>query len=91
VTVDAIDNGIDNYPKDVKPRFNNYKTDLASRVGRLNPQWWDKESDFDGKFKLAMEICKEEFLHTILVEMMGGVASIPFVKQAFNNGLYGEG
>lgn len=91
VTVDAIDNGIDNYPKDVKPKFNYYKTDLASRVGRLNPQWWDQEGDYDAKFKVGMEICKEEFLHNLLVEMMGGVASIPIVRQSFESGLFGDG
>jgi uncharacterized UPF0160 family protein len=36
--IDAIDNGIPQYPGDIKPRYTN-RTDLSSRVGALNPAW----------------------------------------------------
>lgn len=91
ITLDAIDNGIDRYPKDVKPKYNYYKTDLASRVGRLNPQWWDEECDFDGQFRVAMGLCKDEFLHNLKTEVMSGVASIPIVNAAYEEGLKGDG
>lgn len=44
VTLDAIDNGIDQYPKDVKPRYRFYHSHLAARVSRLNPNFWDDEN-----------------------------------------------
>jgi uncharacterized UPF0160 family protein len=36
--IDAIDNGISQYPTDIKPRYRS-RTDLSSRVGALNPAW----------------------------------------------------
>ncbi len=36
--IDAIDNGISQYPKDIKALYKN-RTDLSSRVGHLNPAW----------------------------------------------------
>lgn len=36
--IDAIDNGISQYPNDIKPLYKN-RTDLSSRVGHLNPAW----------------------------------------------------
>lgn len=85
VTLDAIDNGIDRYPKDVKPKYEYYKTDLASRVGRLNPSWWDDSNPekFDQHFNKAMELCKEEFLEKVKVEVMAGIASYSIVEEAF--------
>lgn len=85
VTLDAIDNGIDRYPKDVKPKYDYYKTDLASRVGRLNPAWWDDPTPemFDQNFEKAMAICKEEFLEKVKVEVMAGIASYSIVEEAF--------
>ena len=87
VTIDAIDNGIDRYPKDVKPKYENYRTDLASRVGRLNPSWWDDPtpSSFDANFSQAMDICKEEFLHQLKTEIMAGIASFVLVEEAIAN------
>lgn len=36
--IDAIDNGISQYPADIKARYRS-RTDLSSRVGALNPPW----------------------------------------------------
>lgn len=36
--IDAIDNGISQYPTDIKPLYRS-RTDLSSRVGALNPAW----------------------------------------------------
>ena len=36
--IDAIDNGISQYPTDLKPRYR-LRTDVSSRVGYLNPAW----------------------------------------------------
>lgn len=88
VTLDAIDNGIDRYPKEVKPRFEFYKTDLACRVGRLNPGWWDdpKPETFTQNFERAMAICKEEFLDKLKGDVMGSLASRVYVEEAFTKG-----
>lgn len=61
-SLDAIDNGIDRYPKEVKPKYKNYSTDLASRVGRMNQAFWDDESiSTDDRFHEAMKLCKADF------------------------------
>lgn len=87
VTLDAIDNGIDRYPKDVKPKYDYYKTDLASRVGRLNPAWWEEPSTdaYYTNFLKAMDLCKDEFLEKLKVEVMGTIASGVIVEQAFKD------
>ncbi len=36
--IDAIDNGISQYPTDLKPRYR-LRTDVSARVGYLNPAW----------------------------------------------------
>jgi len=36
--IDGIDNGVAQYPNDIKPKYINH-TDLSSRVGALNPAW----------------------------------------------------
>ena len=36
--IDGIDNGVQQYPADIQPRYRN-RTDLSSRVGWLNPAW----------------------------------------------------
>jgi uncharacterized UPF0160 family protein len=88
VTIDAIDNGIERYPKEVKPKYDYYRTDLASRVGRLNPNWWDDPTmaSFDINFEKAMALCKEEFVERLTQEVMSNIASVVFVEQAFKEG-----
>lgn len=41
--IDAIDNGISQYPTDIKAKYHS-RTDLSSRVGALNP-WWNQSTD----------------------------------------------
>ena len=36
--IDAIDNGIHQYPTDLQPKYR-IRTDISSRVGYLNPAW----------------------------------------------------
>lgn len=42
--VDAVDNGYDQYPKEVKPLYK-INSHLATRVARLNPSSYEKASD----------------------------------------------
>lgn len=58
--VDAIDNGIERYVSDEPPRYES-STDLSSRVGRLNPEWYEKEPDYDAAFRAAMDLVGTEF------------------------------
>jgi len=52
--MDGIDNGVNQYPDDVQPRYQ-VRTDLASRVGRLNPAWNDKTTDIDVRATLDVK------------------------------------
>lgn len=36
--IDGIDNGISQYPTEIKPRYR-IRTDVSSRVATLNPAW----------------------------------------------------
>jgi len=86
ITIDAIDNGIDQYPKDVKPKYRFYHTHLAARVSRLNPAFWDSADVLhDTKFVDAMKIAKEEFSADLLISFMSSFASFPIVNEAFDN------
>ncbi|GLB36177.1 putative gamm1 protein [Lyophyllum shimeji] len=61
--IDAIDNGIPQYPTDIQPRYRN-RTDLSSRVGFLNPAW-NQPADsqtLDLQFGKASLMAGEEFL-----------------------------
>ncbi|KAI9634991.1 putative GAMM1 protein [Dioszegia hungarica] len=60
-SVDAIDNGVN--LTDGEVRYAN-RTDLSSRVKRLNPNWNEPTSDevYDAKFKEASQMTGEEFL-----------------------------
>lgn len=61
--IDAIDNGISQYPNDMKPRYKT-RTDLSSRVGALNPAWnqpTDSET-VDTQFEKASLLSGEEFV-----------------------------
>jgi uncharacterized UPF0160 family protein len=58
--VDAVDNGVSNYPADVPPKFK-VATMLGQRVARLNPAWNDKTTQPDAQFLKAMAMAGEEF------------------------------
>eukprot|EP01017_Pseudomicrothorax_dubius_P026872 TRINITY_DN3037_c0_g3_i1.p1 TRINITY_DN3037_c0_g3~~TRINITY_DN3037_c0_g3_i1.p1 ORF type:complete len:355 (+),score=83.55 TRINITY_DN3037_c0_g3_i1:120-1184(+) len=61
LVVDAIDNGVEAYPKDTKPLYKN-STGLEARVGRCNPPWFDENPDYYKCFSEAMKIAEDEFL-----------------------------
>ncbi|KAF8807432.1 metal-dependent protein hydrolase [Phlegmacium glaucopus] len=61
--IDAIDNGISQYPNDIKPKYHS-RTDLSSRVAALNPAW-NQSTDSDGVdalFAQASLLTGSEFL-----------------------------
>ncbi|KAJ3040056.1 hypothetical protein HDV00_011505 [Rhizophlyctis rosea] len=61
---DAIDNGVSQYPSDLKPKYRD-GTSIASRVGKLNP-WWNEENvDYQERFMKAVEMCGTEFVQRV--------------------------
>ncbi|KIM48177.1 hypothetical protein M413DRAFT_22713 [Hebeloma cylindrosporum] len=64
--IDAIDNGISQYPTDIKPKYRS-RTDLSSRVGALNP-WWNQSTDsltVDAQFEKASLLTGQEFVRKL--------------------------
>lgn len=61
--IDAIDNGVTQYPTEIKPKYRN-RTDLSSRVGWLNPAWNEQADSqtIDTQFAKASTLTGEEFL-----------------------------
>jgi uncharacterized UPF0160 family protein len=62
--VDGIDNGVERYPSDVKPKYRS-STELSSRVSYLNPAWNDPHPDIEGGFKKAVELTGKEFMERV--------------------------
>lgn len=63
---DGIDNGVERYPVDIKPKYRD-STGLAARVGRLLP-WWNETfaSDYyDKQFEKAVDMVGAEFIDRI--------------------------
>ena len=57
IFVDAQDNGIDK----VNDKDATLPTTLWSRVGKLNPMWWEETYNEQELFSKAMQIVEEEF------------------------------
>ncbi|KAJ3196515.1 hypothetical protein HK101_008699 [Irineochytrium annulatum] len=57
---DGIDNGVSQYPNDIKPKYKE-STNISSRVARLNPWWNQKSDDLDARFARAVEMVGTEF------------------------------
>ncbi|OCH96187.1 GAMM1 protein [Obba rivulosa] len=60
--IDAIDNGISQYPTDLQPRYR-LRTDVSARVGYLNPAWNEpfNSATLDSRFLQASSLVGEEF------------------------------
>ena len=60
--IDGIDNGISQYPADLKPKYKS-RTDLSARVGYLNPSWNEKadNAELDARFEKASALAGKEF------------------------------
>lgn len=66
--IDAIDNGISQYPADLKPRYRS-RTDVSSRVGHLNPAW--NESVDAQVVDVSASGCK--CVHVLIIMLSGKV------------------
>ena len=63
-SVDGADNGINQYPDDIKPRYTD-NTNYDSRIRRMNPEWNEEKADQIERFKLAQDIAEDEFFHQL--------------------------
>ena len=64
--IDAIDNGISQYPSELKPAYKS-RTDLSARIGYLNPSWNEKSDNsiLDNKFQQASLLAGTEFFNRV--------------------------
>jgi len=63
--LDGIDNGINQYACEHKPRYS-INTDLSARVGRLNPSWNESGVDIQDRFHEAMALAGAEFTESVM-------------------------
>lgn len=81
--IDAIDNGVP--IADQEPKYK-IRTNLSSRVGRLNPEWNSKQTlDINNLFNTAMKLVSEEFLYTINYFVSVWLPARQYVKSAIDN------
>jgi uncharacterized UPF0160 family protein len=86
--IDGIDNGISQYPTDLAPRYHS-RTDLSSRVGRLNPAWnqpFDSVA-LDNQFAKASALTGEEFLDQVTYYANAWLPARGLVSAALDRGL----
>ena len=62
--VDGLDNGITQYDKDIKPKYN-LPGHFSDRISRLNPEWNMENVDVNERFKKGWDISEEEFLYHV--------------------------
>ncbi|KAL4427135.1 hypothetical protein ABPG77_001139 [Micractinium sp. CCAP 211/92] len=65
-SIDAIDNGVNQWDSDAPPKYVN-NTHLSARVGRLNPDWNQDSSEEATmrQFRAAMELTGSEFTEAV--------------------------
>eukprot|EP00826_Nyctotherus_ovalis_P035264 TRINITY_DN3015_c0_g2_i2.p1 TRINITY_DN3015_c0_g2~~TRINITY_DN3015_c0_g2_i2.p1 ORF type:complete len:400 (+),score=56.62 TRINITY_DN3015_c0_g2_i2:78-1202(+) len=80
MTIDAIDNGVDQYPSSPAPHFN-ISTDLKVRIGRLNSS--PINLDANTRFKIALDICEEELLWQVFISVKEYSKSLKVVRKAY--------
>ena len=81
--VDGQDNGISQYPDNVKPKYVN-NTSYGSRVGRLNPEWCEPTADQSERFKLALDVAESELIDQIKFIAKVYLPGYSIVKDAVN-------
>ena len=86
--LDGVDNGIERYPKDVKPNYRLNHTSLVDRVSSLNPSWWeDSTEDILVLFKRAMKLTQIDFLRSLTFSFAVNFISKAIVQKAFDKRL----
>ncbi len=80
--VDGQDNGINQYPDDVTPKYVN-TTSYPNRVARLNPEWCEPSACQSERFKLALDVAENEFLDQLKFIAFVYLPGYSLVKEAF--------
>lgn len=88
--VDANDNGVSAYPRDVAPSFNNFNLTLASLVSNLNPRWNEtsggdyaaNDAKFDECFLKAVDVIGSIFTQFVENVGYGWLPAKNIVKEA---------
>lgn len=84
--LDAIDNGIPQYPFEVKPKYKSHSNDMVGRIGKLN---WNDFSPIvipeQERFEAASKIALEEFLAEVRYIYCDSFIGYPIVKKAMSN------
>lgn len=83
--IDGIDNGVTRYISDSPARYRS-NTDLSSRVGRLNPEWYvpKEEQDQDKSFELAVKLVGPEFDDAVFHAAKSWLPARALVEKAMN-------
>ncbi|XP_041366092.1 MYG1 exonuclease-like [Gigantopelta aegis] len=80
--IDAIDNGI--HQTDGIPRYH-ISTDLSSRVGHLNPNWNESDTDVDKCFHQAIKMVGDEFEDRVKYYKSAWLPARDIVQKAIEN------
>ena len=85
-SLDANDNGINNYPKDAEPKFNDRNITLPSIVSKLNPRWNESctDADYDRQFNVSSELMGKVFVNLLEGYGKGWLPAKTIVEDAFN-------
>eukprot|EP01130_Rhizamoeba_saxonica_P000585 TRINITY_DN1054_c0_g1_i4.p1 TRINITY_DN1054_c0_g1~~TRINITY_DN1054_c0_g1_i4.p1 ORF type:complete len:303 (-),score=88.83 TRINITY_DN1054_c0_g1_i4:25-933(-) len=83
-TIDAIDNGINQYDTEIEPKYK-ITTDLSARVGKLNPAWNDDSKDIMEQFNLAVELTGTEYVQEINFYLNTWLPARDIVQTAIEN------
>ncbi|KAI3405456.2 hypothetical protein KGF56_001726 [Candida oxycetoniae] len=84
-SLDANDNGINNYPVDIESKFNEKNIKLPSLVSQLNPRWNESctDADFDRQFLKASDLMGSVFVGLLEGYGKGWLPAKSLVEEAF--------
>ncbi|GAB4813079.1 hypothetical protein N2152v2_000125 [Parachlorella kessleri] len=86
--MDAIDNGVNQWDSESGPKYVN-NTHLSARVGRLNPDWNEDQSDdtLMLRFEQAVQLTGSEFLEAVQYYAKSWLPARGYVKEALDQRL----
>ncbi|KAJ3024894.1 UNVERIFIED_CONTAM: hypothetical protein HDU68_007678 [Siphonaria sp. JEL0065] len=83
---DGVDNGVSQYPSDLRPKYRD-GTSISSRVSKLNP-WWNQESNenilLEAFFK-AVELTGTEFTERVRYTALAWLPAREIVEAGLNS------
>jgi uncharacterized UPF0160 family protein len=84
--IDGVDNGVEQYPAEVKPNYY-VGTTLSQRVGAMLPPWNRPQdsAELDRRFQLAKKMAGEEFLQHLRYNLESWLPARTLVEQSLRN------